>query len=97
MAIFSANVSADGIVTFSLLHHCNTHMFLVIASLVGASNMDVLILSYQCNQQVLTALELIVQKRGGVLANTWTPGDMKEKKFKEGSEGFVWDLCDHFP
>lgn len=39
------------------------------------------------------ALELIVQKRGGVLASTWTPGDMKEKKFKEVQKALSEEIC----
>ena len=39
------------------------------------------------------ALELIVQKRGGVLASTWTPGDTKEKKFKEVQKALSEEIC----
>lgn len=33
--------------------------------------------------QISTGLELIAQKKPAFLANPWTPGDSKEKKFRE--------------
>lgn len=34
-------------------------------------------------RQVLTALDIVSQKKVGVLAHTWLPTDTKEKKFRE--------------
>ncbi|KAH0826069.1 hypothetical protein J3R83DRAFT_5798 [Lanmaoa asiatica] len=49
---------------------------------------------------VLTGLELIGQKKGVTLTNSWIPGDMKEKKFREVQKALFEEIrvslaCDY--
>lgn len=81
-AIFSTKILASGVVTFSLPHYSNTHSTSVVAGLVSTGETDFLIF-LQTIPQLLTGLELIVQKKGGLVSNPWTLGNMKEKKFRE--------------
>jgi len=45
LASFLTNVSVDGIITFSSLHHCNMHIFSVVASLVDTCTIGILLIS----------------------------------------------------